>query len=615
MEIDSQGLHRSTIVLLLLSVTLGLSACGPSPVVSNSQQSSADSTATFEAAVNQALMSTAAFGTAVQQSVDATAAAALQGTASSGEEVVTSPNTPEDTVIGIAPVTRNADWTPVERDFDGVTMVLVPAGCFMMGLTDDEIDELLDRVPDIEPIIDEWRFHQQCFSVPFWIDKTEVTQSQFRTNNGIQAQQSRFVGDNLPVEQINWFEALDYCEQRGARLPTEAEWEYAARGPDSWAYPWGDEFVEGNAVYMRIGSNDPQTESVGSRPGGASWVGALDMAGNVGEWTSSLYVSYPYEASDGREADTKSRTDVVRVRRGASWRNDSVALHAAYRWYWGDPSFGGDTDGLRCALSSVTVAPPATFSIPSDPSGLGITPITRNDNWTPVERDFNGVPMVLVPAGCFMMGLTDTELTALANEIDQGQGEWRSHEQCFDIPFWIDKYEVTQAQFRTNRGFKANSNYFSGDRRPVETITWFEADAYCEQRGARLPTEAEWEYATRGPDRLTYPWGDTFVTGNTVYFESSGNQTANVGSKTGGVSWIGALDLSGNVWEWTSSRYQPYPYDATDRREAFTGNTNVLRVLRGGAWNDITVDLHAATRLARYPNAANNGFGFRCARY
>lgn len=212
--------------------------------------------------------------------------------------------------------------------------------------------------------------------------------------------------------------------------------------------------------------------------------------------------------------------------------------------------------------------------------------------------------MMLVPAGCFQMG------------SDNGwDHEQPIHQQCFDAPFWIDKTEVTQAQFRAKGGVKAATNRFNGDNRPVERITWFEARDYCEQRGARLPTEAEWEYAARGPDGLEYPWGDTFIAGNTVYGENSGNQTANVGSRPADASWVGALDMAGNVWEWTSSLYESYPYVAADGREADTGSrTVVARVLRGGSWGtNYTVYLRAPFRIRRLPSWSGD-FGVRCAR-
>ncbi|PJF27076.1 MAG: hypothetical protein CUN52_15015, partial [Phototrophicales bacterium] len=188
-----------------------------------------------------------------------------------------------------------------------------------------------------------------------------------------------------------------------------------------------------------------------------------------------------------------------------------------------------------------TQTPSPTPTIP--PGYAGGANITTNEQWTPVEQEFDGVVMVLVPKGCFMMGSDDGD-----------SDEQPVHEQCFDEPFWIDKYEVTQAQFAQFGGRKANPNYFKGDDLPIERITWFEARDYCEQRrGGRLPTEREWEYAARGPKNLIYPWGNEFMANNVVYDGNSNSGTAPVGSREGGISWVGAMDMSGNVWEWVSS--------------------------------------------------------------
>ena len=247
----------------------------------------------------------------------------------------TATSTPDPLQAAFTPVARNADWTPIEREFDGVPMVLVPAGCFLMGSDSGDYDE--------RPV------HEQCFAAPFWIDKYEVTQAQFRRLGGTQERAPNFPGDDRPVERITWFEARDFCARRGARLPTEAEWEYAARGPDSLVYPWGDTWNASNAVWNR--SSSQGTANVGSIPAGASWVGALDMSGNVWEWTSSLYLSYPYDAADGREADTGSSTDVRRVLRGGSWYDyDTDFLRAPFR-SWSVPDFGNDYIGFRCARS------------------------------------------------------------------------------------------------------------------------------------------------------------------------------------------------------------------------------------------------------------------------
>ncbi len=152
----------------------------------------------------------------------------------------------------------------------------------------------------------------------------------------------------------------------------------------------------------------------------------------------------------------------------------------------------------------------------------------------------------LVPAGCFQMGSEDGE-----------DDEKPVHEVCFEEPFWIDKYEVTNGQFVVFNGQAARESFFSGDDRPREQITWFEAQAFCESREARLSTEAEWEYAARGPDGLVYPWGNEWDQSRVIGFRFRGSitGTAPVGSIPAGASWVGALDMSGNVWEWVGDWY------------------------------------------------------------
>jgi formylglycine-generating enzyme required for sulfatase activity len=249
-----------------------------------------------------------------------------------------------------AGVSSNDQWEPYIQQFGGTEMVLVPAGCFMMGSEDR---------PDNESPM-----HEQCFNKPFWIDRYEVTNAEFGST-GCETYSSE---PEQPRNCVTWFEARDYCAGRDARLPTEHEWEYAARGPDSLVYPWGNTYD----AALVISEDDPtygdtETAPVGSRPDGASWVGAMDMSGNVWERVSTIYgvddgdynfsgdgefvYEYPYDAGDGRERDSDERTNVRVLRGGSSFTRASV-LRAAYR-AWVNPGDGHDGDyGFRCARSS-----------------------------------------------------------------------------------------------------------------------------------------------------------------------------------------------------------------------------------------------------------------------
>lgn len=233
----------------------------------------------------------------------------------------------------------------------------------------------------------------------------------------------------------------------------------------------------------------------------------------------------------------------------------------------------------------------------------------------PQVEEFDGVPMVLVPAGCFVMGSDDTQLEdAMSMGLPQNLAdvEKPAEKICFDAPFWIDQYEVTNGQFDQYNGQAAMPAVNDDADKPREQVSWYEAKTYCEQRGGRLPTEAEWEYAARGPAGLIYPWGNEFEPDNVVFLDNSGKEAQPVGSRPDGVSWVGAYDMSGNVWEWTNSLFREYPYDATDGRE---GEGEENRSIRGGSYQDLDEFLRTPMRSFWIASAdAYPSLGFRCAR-
>ena len=283
--------------------------------------------------------------------------------------------------IAFIPVTKNADWTPIERDFDDVTMVLVPVGSFVMGSTPDQIAEglrLCNSTGTPNHCDPQWFEDEvmngdntQMFDMPFWIDQYEVSRAQYQAcvDAGIchEAHVYEYSTEpNQPINVISWFDAKEYCEWRGGRLPTEAEWEYAYRGPDGLVYTWGDEFIGdyanhcdencGNSgwgarsQYINLNHNDGYTNTapVDAYPQAISWVGAYQMSGNVYEWTSTLFMPYPYQTDDGREADTGMRVDVLRVIRGGSFSNNTSSLRGMSRG-WNIPNDAYNGIGVRCA--------------------------------------------------------------------------------------------------------------------------------------------------------------------------------------------------------------------------------------------------------------------------
>jgi formylglycine-generating enzyme required for sulfatase activity len=258
---------------------------------------------------------------------------------------------PTETVVGDT-------WT---RPADGMVMIHVPAGEFEMGGTGISSDE--------EPV------HTVVLD-GFWIDRTEVSNGQYQLCAEAGACQASTTcgwggstyGDasktDHPIACVNWHGAQAYCEWAGARLPTEAEWEYAARGPEGRIYPWGDDFEcsrgnfddetqldnyvvpggEGCDGYLR-------TAPVGSFPAGASWCGALDMAGNVWEWVADWYDS-GYYARSPLENPTGPEAGDYRVLRGGGWLCNESNVRAANRYYSYPPDLGYVYIGFRCCVAS-----------------------------------------------------------------------------------------------------------------------------------------------------------------------------------------------------------------------------------------------------------------------
>lgn len=250
---------------------------------------------------------------------------------------------------------------------------------------------------------------------------------------------------------------------------------------------------------------------------------------------------------------------------------------------------------------------------------LAETGVTNNVDWTPCVKEINKVMMALVPAGCFEMGSTDAQVD-YAVELRSGankswfEDEQRAHKVCFAKPFWMDETEVTNDQFAEFEGWAEEPSLWTDAQRPRVQISWAEARAFCQRRGMRLPSEAEWEYAARGPDALVFPWGDTWD-GSLAVWNTS--EVAPVRSKPdNSTSWIGAYDLSGNAREWVADWYA-----ATYYRELEDGENNPPgpndgdeRVVRGGSWSDTQANsLRATDRYRKPPETRYNNFGFRCA--
>jgi eukaryotic-like serine/threonine-protein kinase len=278
-------------------------------------------------------------------------------------------------------------------------------------------------------------------------------------------------------------------------------------------------------------------------------------------------------------------------------------------------------------------------TVPVTPAhGIGSTQISEKD----------GMRMVFVLAGAFTMGSDDGPI----NEQPVHQ---------VSLPdFWIDQTEVTNAMFAKfikETGYETDaqkegcsyvidlsteqwnclpeavwdhpqgsgSNLDGLDAHPVVQVSWNDARAYCAWAGRRLTTEAEWEKAARGSDARSFPWGNEEVNGTLLNLADASYGTAwsiaalndgyqftsPVGQYPQGASPYGAFDMAGNIWEWNSSVFKPYPYDANDGRE--DPSTNGMRTLRGGSWDDFTINVRSMIRFRGGAAFRVSYIGFRCA--
>ena len=217
---------------------------------------------------------------------------------------------------------------------DGGTYVWVPAGEFMMGSEDDHDDE--------KPV------HPVRLTRGFWLSKCQVTNAQYQRFcevTGREFPSYSNQGDEHPVVRVSWEDAVAYCEYYGLRLPTEAEWEYAGRGAEGRVYPWGNEWDRRCCCNTDNTGPGGQTYPVGSFPSGASWCGALDMAGNVFEWCEDWYDEDYYGVSP--EVDPPGpASGTERVSRGGGWM-DPATFHRSACRNWSEPTRRDGSSGFR----------------------------------------------------------------------------------------------------------------------------------------------------------------------------------------------------------------------------------------------------------------------------
>ncbi len=491
---------------------------------------------------------------------------------------------------------------------------------------------------------------------------------------------------NHPVVNVNWFDVIKWvnaasekeglvpcykvggsvirtgtsssvtCDWmvNGYRLPTEAEWEIAARGGLSGKrFPWGDTISRGNANYSGntsysydlgpVGQHPtysqgemPHTSPVGSFA--ANGYGLHDMAGNVFQWCWDW--AGPYAAGTNPRGIANG---VNRIRRGGHCYEGPDVARCAYRAYV-TPDFDNRTIGFRLAQTDTGGTTTETGGTTTGTAGTGFAKI---------------------PGGTYQMG----NLNGDSDNTDVTNADPVSVTLS---PYYMAIHHTTKAQWDTVRTWASSKGYTDlavgagkAANHPVQTVSWYDvvkwANAASEKdglapcykvsgavyrignndsvscdwtmNGYRLPTEAEWEVAARGGlSGKRFPWGDTishsqanYVATTYTYDLSSSVNDCHPTYKTGewpytspvgsfAANGYGLFDMAGNAYQWCWDWFGMSYAGGNDPRGADGAAPDRVRVMRGGGWRNAAIYLRSAGRIYNFPSDASNSVGFRLVR-
>ena len=508
-------------------------------------------------------------------------------------------------------------------------MVWIEPGTFTMGTTEEQEELLRSKGMWESGMTGEQPAHQVTIVQGFYLGKYELTQGQWESVMGTRPWEGqRYVQENPdnPAAWISWDDMQEFItkvnQAEGSevyRMPTEAEWEYACRAGTETLWSFGDDerMLRDYAWYDENAWN--VDEQYGHEAGTKlpnPW-GLYDMHGNVCEWCLDRY-DIDYYSVSPPEDPLNSRTGLFRVLRGGYFDNHARYSRSALRH--------GNGSGLRNFIVGARLLRQGEFHAPSG----------ENGNSSSVPEG-----MTLVPAGTFQMG----------DAFGEGESRERPVHDVYLDAFYIDKYEVTNAQYcdflnaagnQSEGGatwldivesycpITENSGQFvpktGYEDHPVLAVTWYGAKAYCEWFGKRLPTEAEWERAARGGlEGKRYSWGDAEPDGSQCNFADKsspyvwGDKNADDGySGTAPVgsyppNGYGLHDMIGNVCEWCSD-WCFRTYTMGNVVNPVGPDRGTQRMIRGDTYHGSPPTLRVSFRYGHGPEDSRGDAGFRCVR-
>ena len=596
----------------------------------------------------------------------------------------------------------------------GMKFRLIPPGEFIMGSTDQQIEAALPVAGGnvtIEACMrGEAPKHKVTLTKPFYFGAHEVTQEQYQEIMGNNPSSFSPAGKGSeqvkglntawhPVDTVSWEDAAEFCrrlnvnekcdpmyarvaesmtilEGNGYQLPTEAQWEYAARAGTTSVYCSGDSTDDLSQVGWTMLNSGKRTHAV--RELQANRFGIHDVHGNVYEWVQDAWApdSYGQRFPAGAiDPVTSSSTTHQRVLRGGGWSNHFAYCRSSYR-YANKPDYRVSGIGFRISLSVDAVKATETRTADNvskvanlpEPRRLSV-PFSAQEaraaqvSWAqylgvPAEYvNSIGMKFRLIPPGEFAMGSTDKVIndTLPFSGSPELQARVRSeaprHKVVLTRPFYLGEFEVTQAEYQQVVG--PNPSAFSPtgrasdqvkgidtSRHPVEMVSWDDAAEFCRRlnvkekrepmyarvadattildgEGYRLPTEAQWEFGAAA-GTTTYFWSGE----NDEALASVGWHRGNSGGRTHAVGELqanpfGLFDVHGNVSEWVQDAWSADSYKAFQNAEAvdpFLSSTSDLqRAHRGGNFSNNYRFLRTSGRNAGASILRISGRGFRIA--
>ena len=465
-------------------------------------------------------------------------------------------------------------------------MIRVKAGTFQMGNTLG-ISE--------EPV------HSVTLTNDYYIGETEVTQELWEAVMGSNPSQAK--GAQNPVESISWNDCKTFINKLNTltgkrfRLPTEAEWEYAARGGNK------------SRNYTYSGSNYPdevawffETSRLKLHPvktKAPNELGIYDMSGNVWEWCEDWYGRSYYKNSPTTNP-TGPASGASRVIRGGSWDGDASGCRTTKRLDFA-PTYSSYTFGFRLALNASPKGNTVTAKNERTFTEASVKTFTVKNNGRTVS-----FKMIGIAAGTFKMGSTSGD-----------SDERPVHSVTLTNDYYIGETEVTQELWEAVMG--SNPSRFKGAQNPVEQVNWEDCKTFINKLNSltgqsfRLPTEAEWEYAARGGSKsLNYTYSGSNNIDDVAWYHVNSRSKAHP-VKTKEPNELGIYDMSGNVWTWCEDWYDSSYYKNSPSTNPTGPASGYYRVIRGGGWSFSAEGSRSADRVSCTPSKRGFNIGLRLA--